>query len=127
LDPPRIANTDAWDSRFRVMVAAAFTLARSVEAPLASREAGRVLIGLLDGPVDWTATAAAIALTDLALRTPELEREVMEVLAARLTVPLSPVRYQCYVEPACWLLLRLPYLPDVIRDVAAHALMGQVQ
>ena len=123
--PPKIAHADPWDSRFRVMVAAALTLAQSVEGPLASSEAGRLLVGLLDGPVDWATTAATIALTDLALFRPELEAEIIELFVTRLTIPLSPVRYQCFVEPTCWVLLRLPHLPDVIQNLALHTLTGE--
>jgi hypothetical protein len=113
--PPAVPETTPWDSRFRVQVLIALTLGQWCERACDDDAAWCTLSGLLDGPVDWITTAALLALIDLALRAPDhFEAPVFHVISARLRAPVSPVWYQCYVEPARWLLLCLPGLSDAI-------------
>jgi hypothetical protein len=120
--PPGIADLASWDARFSVMVAAALAIGRFAASPLASSPGGDTLLRLLDGPVDWTTTAAAIALVDVALRVPECEEAVIDRLSEGLTDDVTPIWYQCYVEPVLWLLLRLPHLPNALAEVAIDRL-----
>lgn len=99
--PPTIAGFEPWDSRFRVMVAAALSVGHL------AGDATSHLVRLIDGPVDWTTTAATIALCDVALRGPELAPAIVQEINQRLARPLTPVWYQCFVAQAKWLLIRL--------------------
>lgn len=103
--PPTIADLEPWDSRFRVMVAGALGVGHLTGD--ASSIATSHLVRLIDGPVDWTTTAATIALCDVALRRSELAPAIGEEIQKRLARPLTPVWYQCFVAHATWLLIRL--------------------
>jgi len=103
--PPTIADLEPWDSRFRVMVAAALSVGHL--AGDASSIATNHLVRLIDGPVDWTTTAATIGLCDVALRRSELAPAIVREIKQRLARPLTPVWYQCFVAHAQWLLVRL--------------------
>lgn len=104
--PPSNASSQPWDWRFRVMVAATLAIGHLVIADPATVPS-HPLVRLLDGPVDWTTTAAVIALCDVALRRPPLAPAIAGELYSRLDQPLTPIWYQCYVEPARWAVLRL--------------------
>jgi hypothetical protein len=123
--PPALPERDPWDARFAVMCAAAFVLARLGSAPGLQSRGADALVGLLDGPVDWTVTAAAIALVDLALRSPESEEQVRDLLIARLGRPMSPIWYMCFYEPVSWLLLRLPSLPAHMQERFVAELLAE--
>lgn len=120
--PPRLPGLEPYDSRFAVMTAAAFTIGQLVGSSVDGSVAGEALLGLLDGPVDWTTTAAVLALGELALRRSELEIEIAGQLTQRLTRPMSPVWYQCYVEPVAWWLLRLPQQTPQQEELALQML-----
>jgi hypothetical protein len=103
--PPPSASRQPWDWRFHVMTAAALALGH---LSVAGRMLGtHPLVVLLDGPVDWTTTAAVIALGDLALREPRFRAPLSRELESRLEQPITPVWHRCFVQPARWLLLRL--------------------
>jgi hypothetical protein len=123
--PPALPELDPWDVRFAVMCAAAFVLARLGKAPGVQSRGGDALVGLLDGPVDWTVTAAALALVDLALRRPESEAQVLALLLARMDRPMSPIWYMCFYEPVSWLLLRLPSLPAKVQERFVAELLAE--
>jgi hypothetical protein len=106
--PAAVTALAPWDWRFQVMVAAALAIGH---LDTSSAVGDHPLVRLLDGPVDWSTTAAVIALGDLALRRPELTGAVRAALEARLAHPTVPVWYQCFVTPARWVLLRLSSPP----------------
>ena len=107
--PPPSESQSPWDWRFQVMVAAAFAIAHNfIGDP--TTVGGHPLVRLLDGPVDWSTTAAVIALCDVALRRPEFAAAIVRQLESRLKHALTPIWYQCYVQPARWAVLRLMQL-----------------
>jgi hypothetical protein len=100
-----------WEWRFRVQVAAALILA-GVETEWIDSTRRAALLSLLHGPVDWTTTAGAIALVEVAVREEDLRDEIVALLLPELQVPPSPVRFQCVIQPIPALMLaRLP-LPE---------------
>jgi hypothetical protein len=106
-----------WDWRFRVQLAAALTVA-GIEAK-ADREAA--LLSLLHGPVDWTTTAGAIALVEIAAREQGRRDEIVSLLLDELVVPRSPIRFQCVVEPLVPLLLaRVPLAAETAQTLREY-------
>ena len=95
-----------WEWRFQFMTASALALGY-LHANEPSNVSNHPLVRLLDGPVDWSTTAAVIALGDLALREPQFVSAVTRELESRLLQPTTPVWHQCFAEPARWVLLRL--------------------
>lgn len=110
IHPPPNSSLQPWDWRFRVMVAAAFAIGHLVISD-STTVSSHPLVRLLDGPVDWSTTAAVIALCDVAVRRPPLAPAIVRDLYSRLNETQSPVWYQCYVQPARWAVLRLSPRP----------------
>jgi hypothetical protein len=104
--PPRSSSRPPWDWRFHVMTAATLAIGHLVNGD-ASTAGDHPLVRLLDGPVDWSTTAAVIALCDVALRRPDFASAIIRELNSRLKHPVTPVWYQCYMQPARWAVLRL--------------------
>jgi hypothetical protein len=95
-----------WDWRFQVMTASALALGH-LRADEPSNISNHPLVRLLDGPVDWSTTAAVIALGDIALREPRFASVITRELESRLSQPTTPIWHQCFAQPAQWVLLRL--------------------
>lgn len=121
-NPPGPSGFAPWDARFRAQVAAAFVISHS-SAPAPESRAMRTLVGVMDGPVDWTTTAAAIALTDVALRTDD-GAWIASAFAERLATPVTPIWYQHFLLPASWLVLKIPALPPETERVAVELLLS---
>lgn len=101
------------DWRFRVQVAAAFVACR-----LGSSTGDRAAHALVNGPIDWTTTAAIVALTELARDTPERASHVIALLAPLVEPSRSPIHFGCVVSPVVHCILRITGLPDDVRDLA---------
>jgi tetratricopeptide (TPR) repeat protein len=99
------ADTAAWI--FGVQVAAALCLG-GVDRGWAGSMRERSLLSLWLGPIDWTTTAALIALTEIAVIEPEVASEIIPVITRELDGPINPIRWSCIVEPMLWLLDRAP-------------------
>jgi len=116
--PPRRADTQSpWNWLFRIQTAAALVLAR-LDVPWPRRR--QLLFDLALGPVDWSTSAALIALSELAIREEPARADITALFFRLLEVPLSPIRYQCCVAPLLELAPRLPGLSDAQRAVLAE-------
>ena len=69
----------------------------------------KVLVSLVNGPMDWSVTAAIVALTHLAAMDPEIAAEALDVFHARLR-NMPDQGYTCYAVP---LVLAMLEQPDV--------------
>jgi tetratricopeptide (TPR) repeat protein len=105
--PKRPPEQTPWDWLFRVQTVTALALAGVDEGweGSARREA---LSSLLDGPVDWCATAAILAMTEIARAEPTHAPAIAARLCAELDEPTNPIRWQCIRAPLTTLLERLP-------------------
>jgi tetratricopeptide (TPR) repeat protein len=103
--PPPEADWPVADWLQRVQLAAALLVAH-VEPGWAGSTRRRALVALALGPVDWTVTAAIVALTRLAARDAAIRADVLPLFAA-LEAVVSATAYTCYAAPLahCWLQL----------------------
>ena len=85
---------DAWDWVFRVQVAAALCLA-GVDAGWGGSLRERALMSLWLGPLDWTTTAALIALTEIARSEGDVASTIVPILVRELDGPINPIRWAC--------------------------------
>lgn len=99
----------AWDWRFRCQVAAALAIARLDDAWPGIR--AETLFAILDGPIDWTCSAAMAALTELSNRDPSLRRALQERIADAILRSDTPIGGSCLVRPGVALSLRMRDLP----------------
>ncbi|MBS2033182.1 MAG: ankyrin repeat domain-containing protein [Deltaproteobacteria bacterium] len=114
--PPRPAHIEPWDWWFRVQVAAALVIARQATPPWATSGSRAVLKSVLNGPADWTNTAAIIALFEVGMRDASTRGDVLETLLEAARRPLTPPVFQHVVEPACVALLEFPQLDPIVAD-----------
>lgn len=99
-----------WDWRFRIQVAAALLAAHLAER--SGHDAVAVLSEIVDGPIDWTTSAALIALLDVALRRPERRRDIAALFFDVLKRPPNPAWFMNCGHPAAIACRRIPDLPD---------------
>jgi hypothetical protein len=119
--PERPKDVTPWDWRFRVQVAAALSLA-AVDVGWEGSARRKGLLSLLQGPVDWTSSAGVIALAELARRDETSRSAIVSLLVEEVLVPMSPIRFECIVEPAVPLLLaRVPLSAEMEETIAAFA------
>jgi tetratricopeptide (TPR) repeat protein len=113
--PPLPANDEEpWSWPFRVQVVAAMLLSRS---PHSWKSRRKTLRELLFGVVDWTSTAAIIAMTQLAEDEPELGYEIfLDLIELFGEEEAGPIWYQCILYPLFQCLPRLP-LPLELRTI----------
>jgi hypothetical protein len=67
----------------------------------------RALVSLVNGPVDWTVNAALLALTQIALDTPEATEEIRELFRDRIRAAPKQGAV-CYVPVLACCSLQLP-------------------
>lgn len=105
--------------RFHVQVAAASVACRleeSAEWKGSVRE--RAMHALVNGPLDWTTTAAIVALTELATEKPDLASAIRgDLLTPLVEISKSAIHYACVIRPLVHCLLRFPHTPPELRDV----------
>jgi tetratricopeptide (TPR) repeat protein len=99
--PPPPENWTWWDWVQAVQIAAALVIGQT-EMSWENSERRAALHSLLYGPLDWTISAAALALTQIALAEPALKNEAVTTLQEVLALPLSHgyVPHQAAIE-AC--------------------------
>ena len=116
--PPRGPEPiSPWDWRFRVQVAAALVASRlGPRAP--TSKVPLVLDALVHGPVDWTTSAAIIALLEIAVRDPKDAPAVASFLQSTARRPMSPIWWMCGLQPSLSALLDIPGLPESVYDDA---------
>ena len=124
--PPKApANIAAWDWVQRVQVAAALTIA-FLDDGWEGSVRRETLVALLNGPMDWSITAAILALTYLAERDSDIAEDVLPLFEARrASIPTEG--YTPYHIPLLHAMLRLPNLPAEQRphlETALQALGG---
>ncbi len=103
--PPAPDGTPPWDWRRDVQVAAALALAW---LPGDGDAVIDRLRWYVDGQVDWTCTAALVALTEVASRSSARVDAVAALFEHAYAAPLSPVVYMCLLKPVAHLALQLP-------------------
>jgi len=112
-EPPRGARIWSWVQRLQV--AAALVLAHIDSGPWKGSLRRKVLFDLANGPMDWTVTAAVVALSAVAQEDPEAADDVVELYFEMLqSLPKGgPV---CYHQPLLHSWLRLPNISADERD-----------
>jgi len=110
--PP--AGIPPWRWIYRLDFAAAFVFARFGAGWAGSRRQ-KLLLSLLNGPMDWTTDAALVALTGVAMDAPELVWEIHE-LFLRLAEYSPPDARVCWEEVLPWCAMNLPGLPPELRE-----------
>ena len=112
--PPAPEGLPPWIWRQHVQVAAAFVIA-ALDNGWEGSVRARVLSDLVRGPVDWSVTAAVLAITEIALEHPKLEPTLGNLLA-ELYEARPAFGYWCVAHPLLTSLLRLPGLPKTWRE-----------
>ncbi len=97
-----------WDWIQRIQFAATLALT-GLDEGWAGSLRRKVLISLVNGPMDWSVTAAIVTLAHLATTAPEIAAETLEVFRTRLR-NLPDRGYTCYAIP---LVLAMLHQPDV--------------
>jgi hypothetical protein len=114
--PPK--GVEPWDWHFRVQVAAALIASHMGKEAWAESPRRKALEAVLDGPADWTNTAAVIALLDVARRDEAARPSAIAALLRTTRRSLNPPVYQNAIRPAAFALLELPGLAaDVVREL----------
>jgi hypothetical protein len=116
--PPCPRGIPLWEWVFRTQLAAALVVS-VLDQGWEGSTRKRALEALFYGPVDWTSTAAMVAMTELARAEPEHASAVLGMLLPELDGEVNPVRWSCIVRPLLLLLERLP-----IDDATARRLAG---
>jgi ankyrin repeat protein len=114
--PARPTYIEPWNWRFRVQVAAALILSHLGSEKSTNARRQRILEDIIDGPADWTNTAAIIALYDVARRDPRARNEVIATLIGVTQRPMTPPVFQHAIQPAAFALLDLPELDRELRS-----------
>ncbi|HZW33835.1 MAG TPA: hypothetical protein VFF52_24145, partial [Isosphaeraceae bacterium] len=95
-----------WDWIQRIQLAAAMAVS-GLDEGWAGSLRRKVLISLVNGPMDWSVSAAVVALAHLAATDPEIAAEALEVFRARLG-NLPDRGHICYAVPLFLAMLDLP-------------------
>lgn len=115
---PPVAPND-WpepDWVFRCQVATALMIAHlDPELPWANSERRKVLLDLARGPMDWTVSAAVVALAEVAGRDADAISDVHAEFRDLLGHQPLP-GHICYLDPVIACGLRLPELPPDLRE-----------
>jgi hypothetical protein len=98
---------DAFEWVFRRQIAAALVLA-NLDDGWANSRRRTALTSLLHGPIDWTTTAALVALTAIAQDEPAHAADIVAMLRSEIDGPVTPIHWTCIHEPLLDLLDRLP-------------------
>ncbi|MGC4119867.1 MAG: hypothetical protein QM765_35880 [Myxococcales bacterium] len=106
---------EPWDWYFRVQVAAALVVSHLGVEPWSESARRRALEDVLDGPADWSNTAAAIALLDVAQRDEAARPQVVEALLRTTRRSVNPPAYQHAIRPAARALLEIPGVGPELR------------
>jgi ankyrin repeat protein len=124
--PPGPAYLEPWVWTFRVQVAAALVASFVGDEPWAESPRRSALEAVLDGPADWTNTAAVIALLDVGRRDEVARPAVADALVRTARRPMNPAVYQHAIRPAARALLELPDVsPDVVQEMRKTAARDQ--
>jgi hypothetical protein len=116
--PPAPEDVEPWDWYLRVQVAAALIASHLGDEPWAESPRRILLEAVLDGPVDWTSTAAVIALLDVARRDEAARPLIVTALLRTARRSMNPAAYQHAIRPAGLALLELEGVPaDVLREL----------
>jgi hypothetical protein len=111
---------EIWDWRFRVQLAAALVASHLGDEPWERSARREALEDVVEGPADWTSTAAIIALMDVATRDEAARASAIAALHRCARRRFNPTLWQHVVEPASWALHDL----DVIEPDEAKLLEG---
>jgi tetratricopeptide (TPR) repeat protein len=95
-----------WDWVQRIQIAAALAVA-ALDEGWAGSLRRKVLISLINGPMDWSVSAAIVALAQLALTQTDVATEAHDVFRARLR-SLPDRGFVCYAIPLVLAMLEVP-------------------
>lgn len=110
IPPPGPRHLPPWHWAFRCQVAAALMLAHRAS------EGRLILLDVLDGPADWSNTAAVVALYDLARRDPSARPDVERALWATVRRRPTAPSFQHAIEPAA----------QALRELGVHDPAGEL-
>lgn len=115
--PPAPSDVAPPEWLFRVQVAAAFVACRLGDGAWEGSVRARAMHSLLHGPIDWTTTAAILAVTELARETPTMESSVgtLTFLTSSLGPPAGSIGRGCLFRPLVYAALMLTNLPAGVR------------
>jgi ankyrin repeat protein len=109
---------EPWDWYLRVQVAAALIVSYLGDEPWAESRRRKALEDVLDGPADWTNTAAVIALLDVGRRDERARPSVLNALLHCARRAVAPAAYQHAIRPAALAVLELPGVgQDVVKEM----------
>jgi hypothetical protein len=106
--PPPPAYVEPWDWYLRVQVAAALVASHLGGGAWAEAPRRKALEDIMDGPGDWTNTAAIIALLDVARRDELARPAILQALLRTARRPANPPAYQHAIKPAALAVLEIP-------------------
>jgi tetratricopeptide (TPR) repeat protein len=112
---PAQTSMTAWGWLQRIQIAAAMMISQ-LDGTWANSARRKALFSLANGPMDWTVTAAIVALTALALNDPKIEEEVIELFRALMHALPNP-GYVPYTYALVCCYLQLPNRSENDRDV----------
>jgi tetratricopeptide (TPR) repeat protein len=107
--PTRNPETPLWDWVARVQIAAALIIG-ALDEGWEGTLRQRVLFSLANGPMDWSVSAAVLALSQVALEEPTATLDILRLFLDMLSTIPGP-GYCPYVYPLLCATLRLPDLP----------------
>ncbi|MCP4448195.1 MAG: ankyrin repeat domain-containing protein [Myxococcales bacterium] len=116
---------EPWDWYFRVQVAAALIASHLGESPWVDSPSRHALEAVLDGPADWTNTAAIIALLDVARRDEVARPLVLETLLRTARRPVTPPVYQHAIMPAALAILEFGDVSSEVSDEMTSLIKGE--
>jgi len=116
--PPAPSYIEPWDWYFRIQVAAALGASRLGSESWAEAHGRKALEDVLDGPADWTGTAAIIALLDVGRRDEAARPLVMKALLGAARRAANPAAFQHVIRPAALALLEFSHIsPEVSKEM----------
>jgi hypothetical protein len=105
-----------WDWLFRSQLLSLLMLAMAEEDPWVESPAGKHVLDVVHGPVDWTTTAALVGLTARARHDPACREGILAELMRLLERPMSPIWFMCAYKPIWQLLQHFPGLDAEMRN-----------
>ena len=118
IQPPDFPQTEwPWNWLFRSQLMGLLILARSQTKSWINSNQGQHVKDIVYGPVDWTTTAALVALTDRARQDISCRDEIFDLFLSLLKKPMSPIWFMCAYKPIWQLLQHFPGLDSDINEI----------
>ena len=118
--PPYPRNAWPWNCLFRSQVMSLLILAMADEDDYLTSSKGRHVLDVLHGPVDWTTTAALVALTARTRHDGRCDPALLAKFLDLLKRPMSPIWFMCVYRPIWQLLQHFPGLDPKFREMVCQ-------